>query len=424
MYRFKLFALVLLLIGAAIFGGIQLTNSWAGKGVQQHSFKMSATPTPTSSQIVLNINRHQVTPTTNPLAHPTVVPTMLPKPKTNQVQNVENMPAVRNPLDWPFARDSIWNMPLGSNAMYVDATIGSRGFGTDIDWFIPTSSSDPLVPTYMPNGFGQGRCAGNTVQQQAQWHPEAGQPLHVPANLVIPDAITSGGIYSTPNSTSAFLEPDGKTLVNFNVTARCQPGGPLYGTWFGQSDLYGDGIAGGHGGSALSSIGGSIRTGELLNNEPIHHALKVDLWGNWLHYNATSDQGHRWPAPLADGGAPQQYKGTNPALVMGSLLALPPNVTPESLGVTSQIGKKVFQALQNYGAYVVDDTGGDYNALCVEQKADVEFKNTTGHTISQDQALSTDFNKMIAMIKVINNNAPTSIGGGGTPRVPLAPPFA
>jgi hypothetical protein len=313
-------------------------------------------------------------------------------------------------------------MPIGSNARYVDALIGSRGFGTDIDHFVVTSASDPLVPTYMPPTFLQGRCSGTTPQQQAQWHSEAAQPLHVPSNLIIPDAITSGGIYWTPNSSSAFLEPDGKTLVNFTTAARCQAGGPLYGNWFGQSDLYGDGIAGGHGGSGMSSIGGSIRTGELLNDTPIHHALKIDLWGNWMHYDTVS-YGHRWPAILADASAPQQYKGSNPSLVMGSLLALPSNVTAASLGITSPIGNKIFQALQNYGAYVVDTTGGDFNALCVEQNADTEFKNAMGHTIDKDAALTADFNRMIAAVKVVDNNSPTSIGGGGTPRASLAPAF-
>ncbi|MBA2288378.1 MAG: hypothetical protein H0W02_23120 [Ktedonobacteraceae bacterium] len=342
---------------------------------------------------------------------------------TTTVQPTSAVSGTRNPELWPFASNSIWNVPIGSHAQYVDAFIGSRGFGTDIDWFIPTKASDPLVPTYMPATFLQGRCAGTRPQQQAQWHPEAAQPLHVPARLLIPDAVTSGGIYSTPNSSSAFLEPDGRTLVSFNITARCQVGGPLYGTWFGQSSLYGDGITGGHGGSGMSSIGGSIRMRELVDAQPIRHALKIDIWGKWLHYDATG-QGHRWPAPLADGGAPTQYKGTNPALVMGSLLALPPGITAASLGITSASGKKLFQAFQNYGAYVVDDTGGDYNALCVEHSADVAFKNATGHSVSQDQALATDFGKIMAAVKVINNNGPTSIGGGGVPRVPLAPPFA
>jgi hypothetical protein len=212
--------------------------------------------------------------------------------------------------------------------------------------------------------------------------------------------------------------------VNFNVTARCVPGGPLYGSWFGESDIYGDGIRGGHGGSAMSSIGGSIRKGELLNNQPIRHALKIDLWGEWLHYNPSSPTpGFRWPAALADSGAPNQYKGSNPALVMGSLLAIPPNVTEQSLGLTTKTGKKIFKAMQDYGAYVVDDSGWDYNYLCIEQSAQVEYETTTGRSIDKDTAFQADFAKIIGAVKVVNNNGWETIGGGGTPRQPLAPPI-
>lgn len=326
----------------------------------------------------------------------------------------------RDKTTWPFACDSIWNMPIGSNAKYVDAYIGSKNVGVDTDWFIITQQSDPAVSTYMPGAWGQGRCTGTTPQQQAQWHPEAGQRLNVPYDLIIPDASAS----STPNNSSAFLKPDGKTLVNFNVTTRCQQGGALYGSWFGESDIYGDGIRGGHGGSAMSSIGGSIRQGELLNDTPIRHALKIDLWGKWLHYNPSSPTpGRRWPAALADSGAANQYQGSNPALVMGSLLAIPPNVTAQSLGLTTKTGKKIFQAMQDYGAYVVDDSGWDYNYLCVERSAELEYQTSTGRSIDGDTALQADFAKIIAAVKVVDNNGLQSIGGGGTRRQPLAPPI-
>ena len=326
----------------------------------------------------------------------------------------------RNKQTWPFACNSIWNMPVGSGAKYVDAYIGSKYIGVDTDWFVPTQENDPSVPAYMITTWGAGRCTGTTPQQQAQWHPEAGQPVKVPYNFIVPDA-TAGG---TPNNSSAFLMPDGKTLVSFNGTARCQQGGPLYGNWFGLSDIYGDGIAGGHGGSAMSSIGGSIRKGELLNDTPIHHALKIDIWGNWLHYSPTSPTpGRRWPAILADGGAANQYKGSNPALVMGSLLAIPPNATAQSLGLTTKTGKKLFQALQDYGAYVVDDSGWDYNYLCIERSAAQEYEKVSGHSLDSDAAFQSDFAKIVAAVKVVDNNGPNSIGGGGEPRQPFAPPI-
>lgn len=321
---------------------------------------------------------------------------------------------------WPFSCDSIWNMPIGSDAEYVDAYIGSKDVGFDIDWFITTSESDPAVPTYMLGTWGPGRCTGTTPQEQAQWRPEAGEPLKVPYDLIIPDAV---GNY-TPNNSSAFLMPDGRTLVSLNGTTRCQEGGPLYGNWFGRQDIYGNGIEGGHGGSGLSSIGGSIRKGELLNDEPIRHALKIDLWHKWLHYNSSlPTPGRRWPATHADSYAANNYQGSNPALVMGSLLAIPPEVTAESLGLTSKVGKKIFQAMQDYGAYVVDDAYWDYNYLCIEQSAQQEYSEVTGNQVYQDTEFQADFAKIIAAVKVVNNNGPNSIGGGGTPRQPLAPPI-
>lgn len=353
-----------------------------------------------------------------------LIPTTTPKltaqatSTSNNSQCGSGTPRDKN--TWPFACNSIWNVPIGSNAKYVDAYIGSTKVGVDTDWFIATKNSDPTVATYMPGAWGQGRCNGTTPQQQAQWHPEAGQPLNVPYDLVIADA----GPGYTPNSSSAFLKPDGTTLVSFNVTARCQAGGPLYGNWFGEQDIYGDGIDGGHGGSGMSSIGGSIRPGELINDTPIRHALKIDVWGRWLHYDSSSSTpGRRWPARLADSSASSQYQGSNPALVMGSLLAIPPNVTAESLGLTTKAGKKIFHAMQDYGAYVVDTSGWDYNYLCLEHNAEVEYSQVNGHNIAGDSALQADFAKIIGAVKVVDNNGQNSIGGGGTPRQPLPPPI-
>ena len=66
-----------------------------------------------------------------------------------------------------------------------------------------------------------------------------------------------------------------------------------------RTSIFGDGIGGAHGGSGLSSIGGSIRLGELLPGAPpIPHALKIEL-GNWWYYGGsqlnpnTADNGGR-----------------------------------------------------------------------------------------------------------------------------------
>ena len=238
-------------------------------------------------------------------------------------------PVTRDPLQWPFARTSIWNTPLGTKARYVPARIRSTGFGVDVDWFVVTKAADPLVPVYLPATSGEGRCQGTRSRQQAPRHPEASIEQHLPRSFVLPDTIVRGGVSGTPDTSSAFLQPDKKTLVSYGATARCAPGGPLYGRWSGQTSLYGNGIAGGHGGSAMSSIGGSIRTGELTGSAPIRHALKLDVSGRYLFYDQATG-GKRWPAIVADGAAAQQYTGTVQALRMGALLALRP-ARPRSL---------------------------------------------------------------------------------------------
>jgi hypothetical protein len=348
--------------------------------------------------------------------------TLVVGPATASPAGTAATTGTRDPLQWPYARTSIWNTPIGSDARYVPARIRSRSFGVDTDWFVVTKRTDPRVATYMPGSFGEGRCRGRAPQQQAPWHPEARRPQNVPRGLVIPDAVTRGGVHTTPNNSSAFLQPNGRTLVSYDVTARCRRGGPLHGQWFGESSLFGDGIAGGHGGSGMSSIGGSIRTGELLGALPIRHALKVDVWGRYLFHDAATG-GRRWPARLADSGAAQQYTGRVKALRMGALLAIPPTTTATRLGLRTAVGRKLFAALRDYGAYVVDDSGHDSTYLCVERRAVVQYRKATGHDIDDDPALQRDMARMMAAVAVVDDNRPGTVGGAGARRAPLAPAF-
>ena len=122
--------------------------------------------------------------------------------------------------------------------------------------------------------------------------------------------------------------------------------------------ITGDGIRGAHGGSGMSSIGGTIRLGELVPNGIIRHALKVNLYAQkYLAYNEDETPGYRWPAIRADGYANEStYGGPNPALEMGALLALLPNFDVNSL--QTEPGRIIATAFINYGGYVVDDTAG------------------------------------------------------------------
>ncbi|MGB7444908.1 MAG: hypothetical protein WA919_27890 [Coleofasciculaceae cyanobacterium] len=322
---------------------------------------------------------------------------------------------------WPFSCDSIWNMPIGSKAQYVPANISKAKWITpEVNYYIVTSNSDRLVPWYVTQNWGVGRCQlGGAYLGQ----------INVPDNLVVPDATEN----STPNNAAAFLHPDGRTLIQMNPLTRCQAGGPVFGyptpgEIENYENIYGQGITGGQGGSGLSSIGGTIRLGELQPSAPpIHHTLKLLVRASQYLYK--EPPGYRWPAVRADDYAFEQtssvrYGGSNPNLVMGSLLAIPPSVIEASLGLTTVPGKKLFHALQDYGGYIVDDTAWENHAIAVEKEVVEEFFSAYGYTFASNSgAFYEDVNKLFQALHIVNNNGPNSIGGGGTPRQPLAPPI-
>jgi hypothetical protein len=321
----------------------------------------------------------------------------------------------------PFACDSIWNMPIGTNAKYVPANIQPAGYNSgDVDHYIITTELDPLVPWYNPESWMKGRCSSIGRGRNGF--------LHVPQDLIVPDATET----KTPNNPAAFLQPDGETLIQMSPVARCETGGIVFG-YVSPSyshyheNIYGPGITGGHAGSGLSSIGGTIRLGELISDQPIRHALKIEVFANKYLYN--QPPGYRWPAVRADIYAynnyydegKMQYGGSNPSLVMGSLLAIPPQVTAESLRLQTIPARKLFFALQNYGGYIVDDTLWDAHAIAIEQGVMEEFESKYQYSFESDSgAFHDDINKLFQALQIVDNNAPENIGGGGKPLQPLA----
>jgi hypothetical protein len=307
----------------------------------------------------------------------------------------------------PFSSTSIWNMPIGSNAHYVPAGLPYAGaMGLDKMLLRRLSALDPTRPLIRP-GAWRNRCSGTI---------STGVSMSIPDTWIVPDAYQRpDGSWNTPNNTAALLMPDGRTLLNTNAVARCTTGGPIFGWQTGnpaidRTDLYGDGRLGSHGGSKLSGIGGAIRPGELSGGAPIRHALDLLVWGKHLHWGG---DGFRWPAVAADSYASTTYTGTNAELQMGSLLAIPPWVTAAQVGITTTVGTALFTAMQDYGGYVTDDSGWDANYLSVDEAA--------AGTFAWGAAEQADMKRIIQASHVVANNAPATIGGGGTPRQPLLP---
>ena len=326
---------------------------------------------------------------------------------------------LRNPIMWPFSATSIWNQPIGDAAEYVPANLPSAPLAVDTDHFFVLRPDDPLQDLFAIGGW-RNRATGTR---------ELDIDLPLPNGLIIPDTNDK----ETPNNSAALLLPDGNTLIQLNAMTRDRVGGSVYGVKYpfapySDATLDGDGALGGHGGSGLSSIGGTLRIGELVGDDPIRHALKINLWAKqYLSYTAGADGGlgYRWPAVKADSYADADtYGGTIPDLVMGSLLAIPPDATPESLGIQSKPGKKLFYAFQNYGAYVADDTAWRAHAIEAESGMLQEFEHTYGYAFDADSgAFHTEMMAMFQALHVVSNNGPDNVGGGGTPRAELAPPM-
>jgi hypothetical protein len=127
------------------------------------------------------------------------------------------------------------------------------------------------------------------------------QTVPWPANLTI----TQPG-----NNALALLLPDGDSLILTQPAYRCTPSAPLLSLFdhnFGTGSLRGLGNWGGHGGSALNAIGGSLRIGELLpqSEAPPQHVLKLQLWAKPYYYGsafgATKATCFHWPALVCDG---------------------------------------------------------------------------------------------------------------------------
>ena len=328
--------------------------------------------------------------------------------------------AQRDPYQWPFARNSIWNMPIHRDAEYIHAGIEPplNGTGADEDYIVLTPCA-PMVDIYTNNAGwdrSRDRC------------PAEGPVLFsapIPPDYVIN---SDNWLGLTPNSGLAVLMPDGVTIKQTQPFARCEEGG--YGTsryTFPDVDIYGDGIRGAHGGSGLSAIGGTIRLGELVPGGEIRHAVKINIYAaRYLHYDSLT-RGFRWPAVAADGYAPRVY-GTLGSPVyecrMGALLALEPDLDLEEFEFeTGNEGPAMIlaRAFQRYGAYIADDTAWDRVDLCTEFSPEGrvidEFREAWGYdfdTGSTDTLFGRDLVKIITRLHVVTNNGPENIGGGPT----------
>jgi hypothetical protein len=337
----------------------------------------------------------------------------------------------RDPILWPFAKNSIWNLPIGASASYVPANVvqatAAGGLQVDADVLVLTPNA-PLTPIYYNGDAWNGgtRC-----------DPQGGVLFYapIPTSFVIPGAYQGSPDGSTPNYATAFLAADGHTLYQGQPVARCKPAGNTTMWWFQKNeDLYGTGISGAHGGSMLSSVGGTIRLGELVPGGAIRHALKVNFDSPNIYPGPP-----RWPALARDGCAPGCYQSSNPALRMGALLALQPNYNFAQL--ETEPARIIARSFQDYGGYLVDHAGWSVYGLSVEFSPSghvaSEFRNSWGYDLNpwtKNSPWARDLDRIFMNLAVVDNWDSTTwqtvslsngaLGAGlGAPRIPWAPDF-
>jgi hypothetical protein len=119
-----------------------------------------------------------------------------------------------------------------------------------------------------------------------------------------------------------------------------------------------------------------------------------------------------WPAFTFDRNS--GYSGTMP---MGALLAIPPTVHIDQLGLSPR-GLVIARAAQDYGAYVVDRGGTGISILAELGNPDIRWPRSADAPADWQ-----DLEVIGSLLRRVTNNGPESIGGGGTPRAPFAPPF-
>lgn len=332
-------------------------------------------------------------------------------------------PAARDLWLWPFSATSIWNHPIGDKADYVPANLPAAGHaGVDTQLLVRTSASFPERAVLDSPTWGPGRATGTTP---------LGFSLRVPDDWIVPDAGPDNPYGLTPNANFAFLLPDGESVLQGCKVCRPEAGGPIYmSEWMKYAgnrkpaSVYGDGVTDnrGQGATSMSAFGGTIRLGELISKEPIRHAIKVNPFAARVCFYSDETQGYRWPAKRADSYAKEQYKGRDPNVVMGALLAIPPTVSADDLGLKTAAGRKLLFALQNYGAYFTEDAAWDTWDLIAERGVADEFESAYDMAMNSREWLD-EVNRLMTAACVVTNNGPDRIGGGGQPLQPLAPPF-
>lgn len=315
----------------------------------------------------------------------------------------------KDPFVNPFNKNSAHHRPIGSGAQFVgDSHPAARdwlkantfGFNVGGPWGVDVAATG--------NSDVVRRVNGRAVR--------ANDPvIGLPANVRLP---RNGLITSI--STNQSGNYDGVAVIHDRVAGTTHefyqyawnngnPAASIHRQWdirgLGHGTSPGQRI--GVSASGVAMMFGLLRGDEInTSGRRIEHALQIVIPAQ-PNCNIMLSRDIQPPATTRDGHALQGGNNTG-NIPYGALLALPRNVDIAGLGL-SEPGRRLAQAIQSYGIYVVDTGGCGNGAVRTDQ-----FVNSS--VLNQ---LRADVPKIYRQIRmVINNNLSNPVAGGGTPLAP------
>jgi hypothetical protein len=309
--------------------------------------------------------------------------------------------AARDPSETPFSSDSVFNKPLGlgaqweSNAQLSGSNVFINTVGNYNENIWKGTASDPLVT--ITNNASAGGTPG-TFQ------------VHIPSG-----AVPAAGVDQT------FSVDDTATHTwygfgGFNWTG---PNTATVRQGAGESDS-GSGIQ--VDGSNWNQGVGTLRQHDLQAGT-IDHMLRMELPFEMLKsWSSTSTDvlaPYAWPQTAEDGfaingnGNPA-YSGTVP---YGVTIGIPADAKEPADVAANPGADMLWKALQHHGA-MIRDSGGSGNTVIFQADQNVDPNDPLV------QAMMHFGNQIMGQAKILTNQGPNSINGGGQPIVPLDPPVS
>lgn len=124
--------------------------------------------------------------------------------------------------------------------------------------------------------------------------------------------------------------------------------------------------------------------------------------------------------------SPLRYNGSNPQLTPGTLLAVRPTRAAALQATMRTVpGARILATLTDYGGYLVDDTAANRGTMCIEGGVAEEFEAAYGFPFDArpGSPFYADLLAIFQALEIVVNSSPSTIGGGGSPLQPLAPPI-